>query len=264
MKIALCISGHMRCYKELQSNFLEFKKHISNFGEVDTFICTCDKHNSKNSWSSANNLSDISNYNKYVDQEDIKSIYNYKDIKILQQDFYNSEYSPLIYKLFTNNSYNYPMATCVFENNIISWLNMLFLIHECNLLKKKYEFLNRFKYDTVIKLRPDFYFLKDEMMHNINTLNINNKKLNLSRLYNSQEISNTIYKDIFAFGPSDIMDIYCNCIYNISEYFNNNIFGDSEKIITSYLKKYDIKINTIEDVGKILTESKDIKNRLRS
>ncbi len=53
MKTAICISGHLRHYKNLKDNFQWFKKALQSFCDVDVFVASWDKQNTLASWSHA-------------------------------------------------------------------------------------------------------------------------------------------------------------------------------------------------------------------
>ena len=262
MKIAVCLAGHMRCYKDLKENFYKFHNHISSFGEVEIFIATWNKYNVTNCWSNFHNLSLPDSHNQFIDEEEIKRHYNTTNIVVLDQDYYNSSNSPFLINKLTFKQYNYH-PKFLSENGIINYMNMLYAIYNSNLLKSKYEFKNNIKFDIVFRVRPDFLF--NENIYNfINNDSLKNNKLNTTKQVVGTNGNFDVLKDQFLFGNSDIMDIYNNSIYRVSEVFNKEIFGDPEKVITKAIENFNIQINEIPDMGLLLSENPNVlQNRTR-
>lgn len=222
MKIAFCISGHLRHYNRLKESYLLLKNTLEQYGTIDTFICTWDKINTNQSWSHAHGLSALDSHNEKVNLSDIKNFYNTSDIQILNEEFYASEYSPLNCQNLTYNTYNWDKRGI--HNNVPHCIKTAFLIYECNKMKKLKEFTNQKKYDLVFRLRPD-------SVYNSQFTEINFSSTNLNTLY-INEYPGKLYADFgrFAFGGSEIMDKYSNSYLRTSAIFDKNIFGDPEKV----------------------------------
>lgn len=159
MKIAICLSGHMRMYKRLKPNFDRFCSKLLSTGEVDIFVATWDRQNAAGgTWSGNFNHLDSSHTEVVINAEEIKKFYNAKDVIVHDELFYSSIHSPLRADLITR-SYER-----VFENNMQSYngipngYRQFFIMHQSNILKKKYEHSNNFIYDKVFRVRPDFFF----------------------------------------------------------------------------------------------------------
>jgi uridine kinase len=115
---------------------------------------------------------------------------------------------------------------CIVENELkhqnkkyINMRSMWYKIYILNCLKQKYEKINNFKYDLVIRLRPDLFILDD---------NINFEEYNLD--------NNMIYGllDEFNFGNSYSMDIYSSLFLN----FDYLLILDSIKKKTDFLPAF--------------------------
>lgn len=92
-------------------------------------------------------------------------------------------------------------------NNIIS---MFYSIDKANKLKKEYEEENNFKYDCVVRLRTDEYFLNPIgplFSYNMSCINVLDEWAHLDYGIN----------DHFAFGSSELMDLYLNVYDNFVE-----------------------------------------------
>ena len=237
MKVAICISGHLRHFKNLKENFYSFKKLLQEFYHVDTFIATWDKQNTTNSWSHAHGISNASTANQIINKKEIQDFYETDFVECFDYDFYSSDFSPLKYTDWTDNKYSWDHKGI--SNNILNSSKMFFLIKEANDLKKRQEFKQNKKYDLVIRARPDYEY---------NDISIF-KSLNIKE--------NTIYvadrypiDDQFAFGDSESMDKYASCIMKQSSIFNRNIWGDPERVLIHSIKDFhQINIDLIHRVG---------------
>lgn len=245
MKIAFCISGHLRTYKNpiIQKNFFEFKDYISSFGEVDIFVSTWNRQNTERSWSASHNLHDPLTISNYIDEHDILQHYGARSVKILDYDYYSSIYSPLNYKYFTKKEYSWDERAI--NNNILHSTKMFYLIYRVNQLKTKHEYINSFTYDYVFRIRPDHLFDLQEC-----------KIIDLNRT--QKDVLYIPYlNDRFAYGSSYIMNQYSSTIFNVALSYDNNIFGDPEHLQIYSIKNLidSAKIVKIPMCGQLLADN---------
>lgn len=219
MKIAFCISGHLRTYKKdnVHKHFLNFKEYIGKFGEIDIFVACWNRQNTNNSWSAAHNLNDKNSVNYIITEDDITNHYGSRSNLIIDYDYFDSDYSPLNYQYFTTKQYSWDHRAI--HNNIIHSTKMLYLIYKANELKIEYEYKNNFKYDYVFRIRPDFLFNPSEYQSAIHLDQIRNDCLYVPGS-----------DDKFAYGSSDTMNRYSYAIFHVACAFHNNIFGDPESV----------------------------------
>jgi hypothetical protein len=233
MKTAICISGHLRHYKKLKENFLSFKSAIESFSNIDIFVSAWDRQNTSNCWS--HGLSDEGAAKNIIDIDEVKNHYGTEHVKLLNYDFYSSDFSPINYRNLTDQVYNWS------PNGIGGWVvnssKMFLLIYEANKLKKYQEFLSSSKYDLVFRVRPDYEFVSHEEFFK----SFLEKEISQNSIYLSRPYPFSIIDDQFAFGCSDVMDKYSSCILKQSAFFNSNIWGDPENILN----------RTLEDMHKI-------------
>jgi hypothetical protein len=239
MKIAICLSGHMRNYMSLLDNFNELKDFLKSIGDLDIFISTWDKKNGI-SWSSVHGLTSVNNSEK-IDAEQLSEIYKIdkENISINNEDFFSSNYSPIKYNLFSNNTYNW--HSLGMNNNIVHSTKQMFTFWNCNLIKLKKEFDNNKKYDIVIKTRPDFKHNSENIKNFI--LNIYEKEY----LYLQDNEKETLeecyipgngylkYGLDFCIGTSDKVDVFTSAFYRISIANENNIFGAPESVFSKIM-----------------------------
>lgn len=255
MKIALCLSGHMRNYKRLAENFYNFRNYLSQYGQVDVFVTTWNRRNTSNSWSVQHGLNESNSHNDIIIYDDIKNHYNTDFIQILDYDFYDSNFSPLRYNNFTNKEYNWKPHPSVgsgcfgIHNGIVHSTKMFYLIFMANILKSQQEFLNNQHYDFVMRLRPDMLFIENEYTKSLqmNFLDINKLYLPVGHIWTDQ----------FACGSSHIMNKYASSILRIASVNDNDIFGEPEVVMNECLLNLigSENIVRIPKVGVILAEN---------
>lgn len=252
MRIALCISGHMRCYKDLIGNLYEFIDFLKTIGNVDIFISTWNQKNTTSSWSAAHGDVEHSTATEYIDQQVLASEFKIpkNHIEINDYIFFNSIYSPLQYNLFTYNQYSWDKRGI--NNNIVHSTKMLYLIYRCNILKLHQEFINNQKYNLVIRTRPDMMYDIRACSQQIPFKDIENNKIYL--MYKPQCLGP--YDDRFAFGCSEVMNIYTSAFYRISTINDKNIFGDPETLFYFSIKDLlkNISIVHINKPGLLVSE----------
>lgn len=186
MKIALCISGLSRTYKE---SFDSLHKHIISELNPDIFIST---------WQDLNNDA----FNEL-----------YKPLSF-ESEIYKEE----TFNKFVN------FESCInrfgfFPKNL---LPMYYKIYKANLLKIHHENFTKEKYDLVIRTRSDLLYTNDIDTTEIKEC-LDSKNLVFCRKDTEHDLT---YSEIdwcwdqFAFGSSFAMDVYSNTINNINDCLN--------------------------------------------
>ena len=150
MKVALIMYGHLRtykkCYAKLRQNFID--KY-----NADVFIHTWDEIEAKTkSWHNRHmDVKSLSNN----DLSDIKKLYTPKGLIIEHQgDVANDITTP---------------------NNAISAPGQEYMLHSmfmADKLKSDYETKNNFKYDVVVKIRPDILLVNPLNLPNVSEGNV--------------------------------------------------------------------------------------------
>jgi hypothetical protein len=224
MRVALCISGHLRSYtKTLPSIITNLIKKYN----PDIFISTW---SSPGFWSNNKSVYGVSNRCKIFDKKDfdkIKTLLKPKEFEIeeLTEDLalrFIKEADHIISTRPQPPKYRWGK-----KQNIIG---MYYKINKCNELKKKYENKHNFKYDLVIRTRPDIIINNCE--------NLEPKK-NTILIYNQGNDINFHIGDLFFAGPSDVMDRICGL------YSNNGIKDIYHKTNCLYCS-HDILLNAID------------------
>lgn len=222
MRTALCISGQPRQVKECFPYILE--NLILPNTPCDVFLHVWFDAAEKNTrWTPF--------WDTKIDESAIAQLTElYNPVSMMvekQKNFETGHFDPQN-TLFNEGQYR-----------IDASVSMFYSIQKCNILKKAYELENGFKYDIVARTRPDFKIQTklDYKNYNLNSVNI--------RLDCTHEEGCT--NDHFAFGGSENIDVYSNCVNHLDEIVNQDkcVFCP-EIILGRYLRKYNIPVDFIE------------------
>lgn len=188
VKTALCISGHLRTFED---NYQSVKSHILDKLDCDVFIHTWDI------MGLSYRFTDASLYAIETQRlaERIKQLYNPK--KMVMETTQTFKATPLMH------------ARQLDHRDIPGILSMYYKIEACNKLKQEYEKENNFKYNCAIRFRGDLYMESDLPIDNITNLNY----LFIPLFGNFGGVC-----DQFAYGSSEIMDVYSSLYSNINKY----------------------------------------------
>ena len=197
MKVCLLLSGQMRNADEV---FPSFKSNLLDRYDTDVFISTWNSHNVHQSINLFNPISvDIENYEAGF------------------QSKWNQLVSHNEYKLETNA-------------NLVSMISMWYKTLRANQLRKKYESTMGFKYDLIIKTRPDIII--EEPIDLIQSDN-----LVIPFGWDWSEGIN----DLMAWGNQSNMETYCELFYSFGSLANSMDKINPETMLKEYLKIKNIK-----------------------
>jgi hypothetical protein len=233
MKIAFCISGHLRNYLRLKDNFYEFKNFIKQYGDVDTFVTTYNNRNAPNSWSVQHGLNEENSHNDTITIDMVKDHYDTQNVEILNYYFYDSNFSPLKYTNITDKIYNWKPrpdvgnASYAIHNDVLISTRMFYLIYRANIQKLESEFKNNSEYDIVFRMRPDMQYFPQ--------IYTNQLRLNLIDLNKIYIPDGHIWTDQFGYGSSLLMNKYANTYLRVSSIHDKEIFGDPETVMNECL-----------------------------
>jgi SAM-dependent methyltransferase len=201
VKTALCISGHLRTFED---NYQSVKTHILDKLDCDVFIHTWDI------MGLSYRFTDGSLYAIETQRlaERIKQLYNPK--KMVMEPAQTFKASPLMH------------ARQLDHRDIPGILSMYYKIEACNKLKSEYEKEQNFKYDCVIRFRGDLYMESDLPIDNITNLNY----LFVPIFGNFGGVC-----DQFAYGSSDIMNVYSSLYSNINKYMESGAPMHPERLL---------------------------------
>ena len=197
MKVCLLLSGGMRTATE---TFTSFKSNLLERYDTDVFISTWNCHNVYESIDLFNPISfDVENYEAGFQSK-------WETLVTHNQD-----------KLETNA-------------NLVSMISMWYKTLRVNQLRTQYENLMGFKYDLIIKTRPDI-----KIEEPINLI----QSSNLSIPY-GWDWSGGI-NDLMAWGNQSNMQMYCELFYMFIELANSMNKINPETMLRQYLNIKNIK-----------------------
>lgn len=229
MKIAICFSSQIRTGVHVAKNI---KNYIGDLYQYcDFFVHTWDIETlSQNDLNTSNQDREIYDRDKNKPILVNKSVFNefyslYNPISMVVEPYFLSENEPFQGGIRYNKTIN-GYVLSLFES-----------IYECNLLKKKHEDKFQFKYDYIIRMRPDLvihpekkleYDLKELVSDDV-ILYAGHKR----RDYNS----NVWIEDIFWISKSEIIDKISNFYeYETKGNFNrNDLYYDWQKIMNNWV-----------------------------
>lgn len=120
-------------------------------------------------------------------------------------------------------------SDCKFINQKKMW----YKIYSLNLLKKKEESLFQFKYDLVIRIRPDLHIIDNKIDFNIYNFK---KDLIYGKIIDGKIL------DEFNFGNSKVMDYYCKLFLSIDKYLANEIVRPDLDLLYYHFENQKYKI----------------------
>jgi len=212
MKVALCLSGHLRSYKDSYSSL--FDKIIDPL-KCDIFIHTWDKIGFDGV------RGDQSLVNVDVNRDELIEFYKAKDVLVEKT------------KAFNTSKYHNRMGPGTRNANTV--ISMFYGLKQCNDLKLKFESVNNFTYDVVIRARPDI--LINEFSSNEVSNSVNHDGIYFPKFGNYHGLN-----DQFAFGKSAHMNVYSNFYLSLDRFFNMGCLWHPESFVKFGIKFFRIPI----------------------
>jgi hypothetical protein len=197
MKVCLLLSGGMRTATE---TFTSFKSNLLDRYDTDVFIST---------W----------NYDNVYESIDLFNPISF-DVENYEAGF-QSKWETLV----THNQHKLETNA-----NLVSMISMWYKTLRVNQLRTQYENLMGFKYDLIIKTRPDI-----KIEEPINLI----QSPNLSVPY-GWDWSGGI-NDLMAWGNQSNMQVYCELFYMFIELANSMNKINPETMLRQYLNIKNIK-----------------------
>jgi len=200
MKIAVCLSGHLRSFQKTTPSLYSFL--LRNL-DYDIFIHTWDTLGYHNNWRPDHNFY-INNYT-HSNLNLIQNILKPKQIIIQSQKELES------FKKEAETKVKFYIAPDI-PKHPGHMFAMFYKIWACNELRKQYERDHNIQYDLIIRTRPDLQFLS---LLNTQELLDSKKYLYVPEIEGYGGIN-----DQFAFGSGHLIDYYCGMYNHLSRYFS--------------------------------------------
>jgi len=236
MKIAFCYSAHLRHYRRAYNSILNsIYEPFSKIGEIDSFIHTWDTLGPSFSWRVYHNNTEGLDQIK-TDENDVISLYKPKKIVV---ENYQEAIPKLLLKNYTHKE---PTNPALFKDGILSTLVTFYKIWQANELKKDYEKENNFKYDIVVRLRPDSGYTSLPPLSTID----------YDYIYLPGPFGDGLANDYFALSNSENMDKYSECFVRLKEIYARHEydFGGERTLfyhLTSLGNNLNMKIRTLDN-----------------
>jgi hypothetical protein len=203
MRVALLFCGQMRTFDH--PKVLEFNNTLIEKFNCDVFVSTW-QNRGVSMWTV--NTQDFNLYEEQKDEKiseiDVKLIKNVRDYQILNYDEYLEKYCL--------DEIRQGLLSNIWSLGSVTSHPQAYTMHVAALMKKKYEEENNIKYDVVIKSRPDFFQVHNDIEKYFEQLENTCYNINTGLSY----CPNRVY-DIFLLSNSSTMDILCDVYNNYSE-----------------------------------------------
>lgn len=195
MKIAICLSGHLRRFERTAGSLLNYVK--ANH-ECDIFIHTWDKMG----YASAYKTDLIQdNTSKYLSRVE----HYYKPKKIIVEDSMFIEHLKMQGDQYAPHLKNVP-------KHVGHMASMFYKIYTANELRKQYELETSTKYDWIIRSRTDLLFSEPVKLPDSSTEN---------EIFMPQHLCGHAWLcDQFAIAKPDAMDLYSSFFFDMPAYFS--------------------------------------------
>ena len=141
MRVAIVLTGHMRCWRQVLPNFKERFEHYN----PDVFIHTWNEEG----WWIPGDAQNVKGYHENtpkIDYDEIDEAYRPVELKIENWDIYNV--------IFGARGENYPN----FAHRAKNILSMFYKLHQGVSLMNSFSARHGKEYDIVLRMRPDMVF----------------------------------------------------------------------------------------------------------
>lgn len=215
MKVALCLSGHMRDFRQ---TFPSIKHHILDKFDTDVFISTW----SEPGYWSSDDEKGVENYDRKFDNLNIDILDLYNPVLVDIEDFssYKNTFIEISESLKKrcNRRWGRP----------ISIVSMYYKIYRCNDIKNKYVDSSRVNYDLVIRCRPD--------------VNINFYTFSITATNTIQvQLLDGVLNDVIFCGDSNSMDKLCSTYINLDCICREDCLLDPHDILEKSISFFNLK-----------------------
>lgn len=224
-RVAVCISGQSRTWEHCIDNIQYFFKNTDEY-QFDYFIHT---------W-------DINTYPEPTSHKypNVRIKYSYDS----NQMEYINRYSPKLYKIQSFKKYEDSKKIKITDNDIPSTRHLFYSFKQSIILKKIWERKNNFKYDYVVKIRPDIFFINQSIKFHIESLENSPQKSFVSYFSYSdnwkEQLNNYFGADLYWLFKNENVDEFA------SYYSEKNKFEKKLNIIyTQYRHTFNYNFNPI-------------------
>lgn len=219
MKIAICLSGYMRGYKD---NVKSLLTHVASEHDADIFVHTWDKMGLPSAWHGCDDAHPDDTDNHLAE---IHKLLSPKAICV--EPVFSWDLSSFARPGLQRFHENFPM--------------MFYKIHKCDELRKESEAASGREYDLVIRTRPDIRYLS-----RINMGVLDKDKLHIPQMPSYYVIAGKSYNDQIAIGTPCLMSIYSAAADKVSKYVNAMEYYGAERFLGWYLDGSNVCVDTLD------------------
>lgn len=229
MRVAICLSGLVRTYRETYQNFVDNLLAPNRHHQLDTFISTWPIEHSNNSmewtrreaWYGVNAIPFPEN------------IIDHKDL--------HSRYLPITFEVESPLSFTVPWYVPTPGINIQSLMSMIYKVHACDRLRIHYEAFHKFKYDWVIRARFDTVFPLPIVIDNLPADRVTVPSMMQPRIIPDRDWTN----DKFAAGNNHDMTVYGNWYNCLESLVQTGSPIQPEILLHDHLARYHVVLNEL-------------------
>lgn len=232
MKVAVLLQGEPRFCAE----FDYFLENLSEYDSVDYFVCTWKQSNADASTLGSHGHKLVAPAWQNIDHN--WAVEKFKELlpaghKLVHLDLIDQ--NTIQKEPITSNA-----AVETSQPNV--W-KMFYSLFEVNKAKSKYENDNGFKYDLVIRTRPDV-----ALNEKINLRSIKeylDARPNTIQIPQNKRCGYGVYIcDLFGIGSSSNIDIYCNLYNEALEHHERGVIFHPETMLAKHLAHHGIQYET--------------------
>lgn len=197
MKVALCLPGHMRSYKQCLVSWTE---HVFSKYDTDVFIHTWDRGPNYDLFK-----------DKVTDEKEIIESYKRAGAKNVTVSIEKAKNMDKIEGMASSKIYKYWE-----KDNKICHRQLMYQhykINQCKHMRLKYEKEKEVSYDIVIRGRADVVFVDNVEI-------LTNDYITMYLVKNPCWMC--MHQDVFWFGPPDLMDQLSDMFHYLGEMYDQN------------------------------------------
>jgi len=231
MRVAVLLQGEPRFCAE----FDQFLENLSDYDSVDYFICTWKQSNTDASILGSHGHKLVSTNWQNIDYD--WTISKFKELlpaghTLVHLDLIDQ--NTIQHEPLTNN-----IAVETVQSNV--W-KMFYSLFKANEAKSNYEKSNSFKYDLVIRTRPDVSLNNKINLREIKELLGDRSAILIPQ---NKRCGYGVYIcDLFGIGSSANMDIYCNMYNEALAHHERGVIFHPETMLARHLLYHNISFDT--------------------
>lgn len=226
-KVAICLSGLVRTYRETYQNFIDNLITPNKEHQIDVFISTWPIELSNNSMERTRRLAWYGESTPPFPESPI----DYNDLQ--------TKYRPAVIQIerpavFTTDWYHDTPGV-----NIQSLMSMTYKIYACDLLRRQHELAFGFTYDAVIRARFDCLMPFPIVVDSYDLSVITAPNMMQRQIYPDRDWLN----DKFAIGNSHVVKTYSDWYLNFSNMVVSGVPVQPETLLAEHLIRAGVKYN---------------------